>query len=148
MEQKFNVSYSVTVDTEELFEDFKNDWDISCCDETDVRDYVMGVLEDDNKLRLLNEDDKECIVKEVINLYNNEKPDIPIEVLNAREKLLKAMNDYILEVIGDDDVTDTWLAVGVPDCANEEDFLEIASDVKTWIRVVNNFSRLIKEETY
>jgi hypothetical protein len=75
MEQKFNVSYSVTVDTEELFEDFKNDWDISSCDETDVRDYVMGVLEDDNKLRLLSEDDKECIVKEVINLYNNEKPD-------------------------------------------------------------------------
>ena len=145
----FNVSYLVVVDPDELFENFKNDCDISSCDETDVRAYVMETLEDDNKLRLLKESDKDYIVTEVVELYNNEKLDnIPIEVINAREKLLKAMNDYILEVIGDDDVTDTWLAVGVPDCANEEDFLEIASDVKTWARVVNNFSRLIKEETY
>ena len=145
---KFNVSYSVAVDPDELFENFKNEWNISSCDETDIRDYVMETLEDDDKLRLLNEGDKEFIVKEVINLYHNEKPDIPIEVINAREKLLKAMNDYILEIIGDDDVTDTWIAIGVPDCANEDDFLEIASDVKTWTRVVNNFSRLTKEETY
>lgn len=148
MKQKFDVFYSVVVDTKELFEKFKNDCDISSCDETDVRAYVMEALEEDYKLRFLREDDKECIIDEVIKLYDYEKPDIPIEVINAREKLLKAMNDYILEVIGDDDVTDTWLAVGVPDCANEEDFLEIASDVKAWTRIVNNFSRLIKEETY
>ena len=144
----FNVSYSVVVDPDELFEKFKNDYDISSCDEADVRAYVMEALEEDYKLRFLYENDKDYIADEVVELYNNEKPAVPIEVINAREKLLKAMNDYILEVIGDDDVTDTWLAVGVPDCANEEDFLEIASDVKTWARVVNNFSRLIKEETY
>ena len=147
---KFNVSYSVVVDPNELFENFKRDyWDIPNCNESNVRTYVMDTLEEDDKLRLLKESDKDYITNEVVELYNNEKLDnIPIEVINAREKLLKAMNDYILEIIGDDDVTDTWLAVGVPDCANEEDFLEIASDVKTWTRVVNNFSRLIKEETY
>ena len=148
MKQKFDVFYSVVVDPDELFEKFKNDYDISSCDEADVRAYVMEALEEDYKLRFLYENDKDYIADEVVELYNNEKPAVPIEVINAREKLLKAMNDYILEVIGDDDVTDTWLAVGVPDCANEEDFLEIASDVKTWARVVNNFSRLIKEETY
>lgn len=145
---KFNVSYSVAINPDEIFENFKNEWNISSCDETDIRYYVMETLEDDDKLRLLNEDDKECIIKEVINLYHNEEPDVPIEVINAREKLLKAMNDYILEVIGDDDITDTWIAIGVPDCADEEDFLEIASDVKAWTRIVNNFSRLTKEETY
>lgn len=140
---KFNVSYSVVVDPDELFENFKRKWDISNCNEDDVRMYVMDTLEEDDKLRLLKGYDKDYITNEVVELYNNEKPDISIEVINAREKLLKAMNDYILEIIGDDDITDTWIAIGVPDCASEEDFLEIASNDKTWANVVNIFNKLI-----
>ena len=148
MKKKFNVSYSVTVDPDEIFGNFKKELDISDCDENDVRAYVEDILEDDDKLRLLDEDDKQNIIDDVVDLYNDEKPDIPIEVLDAREELLKAMNDYILKVIDyDDDIVDTWTDEGIPDYANEEDYLKIASDTETWAEVVNVFAKLTTRET-
>ena len=42
--------------------------------------------------------------------------------------LLKAMDNYVRNVIGDDDITDHWLMCGVPDGFNYDDLEEIAED--------------------
>ena len=63
------------------------------------------------------------------------------ETTKIRIKLLKEMNDYILNVIGDEDVFDDWWTNGVPDSPSEEDYETIASDDNSWYDVVEVFAR-------
>ena len=53
-----------------------------------------------------------------------------------KANILGGLNDYILNVIGNDDVTDNWLANGIPDAATEEDLIKIAEDEKQFAEIV------------
>ena len=66
-------------------------------------------------------------------------------LIQERIKLLKTMDAYICEEVGDEDIWETWIAVGVPDCATEEDYRFIAEDEKIWCETCALFGRLITE---
>lgn len=63
------------------------------------------------------------------------------ETQKSRVKILKEMNAYILDVIGDEEVFDDWWVNGVPDSPSEEDYEIIASDDNSWYYVVKVFAR-------
>jgi hypothetical protein len=60
-----------------------------------------------------------------------------------RMNLLGGMNDYIINVIGDETLTESWLIDGVPDEATEDDLKEIAEDDDLWYDTVEEFQRLL-----
>jgi len=62
-----------------------------------------------------------------------------------RANILGGMNSYILEVIGDDDITDRWLMFGIPDGCDEEELMEIAEDESEFLRISNLWNNLIRE---
>lgn len=66
-------------------------------------------------------------------------------LIQERIKLLKGMDSYICNEIGDEDIWETWIAVGVPDCATEEDYRFMAEDEETWCETCALFGRLITE---
>lgn len=61
----------------------------------------------------------------------------------CREQLLRQMDDYICEVIGDEECWETWIAVGVPDCATDDDYAFIAEDDDEWKRICKLFGDLV-----
>lgn len=63
------------------------------------------------------------------------------ETTKIRIKLLKEMNDYILDVIGDEDAYDYWITVGVPDAPSEEDYKFIAENDNEWLDTVKVFAQ-------
>lgn len=63
------------------------------------------------------------------------------ETTKTRVKLLKEMNDYIINVIGDEDVYDYWFSVGIPDEATEEDYEFIAENDGEWLDTVKVFAK-------
>lgn len=63
-----------------------------------------------------------------------------------RKILLEAMNNYILNVVGDEDVTWEWWIDGVPDEADDDIYTSIAEDDELWKGVVNAFAVAIMEE--
>jgi hypothetical protein len=60
-----------------------------------------------------------------------------------RMNMLGGMNDYIINVIGDETLTESWLIDGVPDGADEDDLREIAEDDDLWFDTVKEFQRLL-----
>lgn len=60
-----------------------------------------------------------------------------------RANILGGLNSYIIEEIGNDDVTDLWLTYGVPDGATEDDLMEIAADEKKFARILSYAGYLI-----
>jgi hypothetical protein len=48
--------------------------------------------------------------------------------LTARIELLKAMHNFVITEFSDEDNIFCWLANGVPDCPQEDDFEFIAED--------------------
>ena len=60
-----------------------------------------------------------------------------------RMNLLGGMNDYIINVIGEEAIIDCWLSNGVPDEATEDDLKEIAEDDELWFETVEEFQRLL-----
>lgn len=60
-----------------------------------------------------------------------------------RMNLLGGMNDYIINVIGDETLIDSWLSCGVPDEAEESDLEDIARDDDLWFDTVEEFQRLL-----
>ena len=69
--------------------------------------------------------------------------------IEFRVKLMKEFNTYVLETIGDDNVTDYWLTYGIPDEVDEDEYLEIAESEDEWLDIVKAFSKcldLAKEE--
>ncbi len=66
------------------------------------------------------------------------------EIIKLRVKILKEMNEYIFNEIGDDDITDYWLMYGMPDDSEEDDFLMVAEDEEGWVNVIKTFSKCLK----
>lgn len=66
-------------------------------------------------------------------------------LIQERIKLLKGMDSYICNTIGDEDIWETWIAVGVPDGATEEDYRFMAEDEDTWRETCILFGEIIKE---
>ena len=56
---------------------------------------------------------------------------------------VKSLNEIILG-LGDEDLIESWLMVGVPDCPSEEDFEFIANNEESFDETVNCFVRLSK----
>lgn len=61
-----------------------------------------------------------------------------------RANILGGLNSYIIDEIGNDDVTDLWLTNGVPDEATEDDLMEIAADEKQFAEIADYATYLIK----
>lgn len=66
------------------------------------------------------------------------------ELVAIRIELLKKMNDYIINVIGDEEIWMKWIAVGVPDEATEDDYKFMASDDDIWRDTCKVFGELVK----
>ena len=57
--------------------------------------------------------------------------------------LLKAMDNYIREVVGDEVVLEAWLELGVPDGANYDDLEEIAEDEELVTSIIETFDHCV-----
>lgn len=60
--------------------------------------------------------------------------------------LLEAMNNYILNVIGDEDVSMEWWEEGVPDECDDNIYQDIAECDESWQDCVKVFARIIRRE--
>ena len=67
------------------------------------------------------------------------------EMVAIREKLLKDMHQYIIE-IGDEEIYIDWVTLAVPDEPTEEDFESIAEDDETWIKTCELFGILSESD--
>ena len=66
------------------------------------------------------------------------------EIIKLRVKILKEMNEYIFDKIGDEDITDYWLLYGMPDDSEDDDFLMVAEDEEDWVHIVKTFANCLK----
>ena len=67
------------------------------------------------------------------------------EIIVLKANLLGGMNDYILNEIGDEEIFDTWFALGVPDGADEDELISIAQDDAEFRRICGVFGSLIED---
>ena len=65
------------------------------------------------------------------------------ELVECRINILKVMDEYICNTIGDEEIWETWIAVGVPDEARYEDYFFIAEDDYVWQSVCIAFGHLV-----
>lgn len=65
------------------------------------------------------------------------------EKITLRANLLGGMNDYILEVIDNDEITDIWVGYCVANGAEEEDLIMIAENDAVWNYVCKVFGKLV-----
>lgn len=69
------------------------------------------------------------------------------EVIATRKKLLLEMDNYVRNVIGDDEITvNIWLRDGLPDCCDEETLHFIAIEDSCWFNCVEAFEKCCKAE--
>lgn len=66
------------------------------------------------------------------------------EIIKLRVKILKEMNEYVFNEIGDEDIIDYWLLYGMPDDSEDDDFLMVAEDEESWVNVVKTFDKCLK----
>ena len=66
------------------------------------------------------------------------------EIIKLRVKILKEMNEYVFNKIGDEDITDYWLLYGMPADSEEDDFLMVAEDEESWVNVVKAFAGCLR----
>ena len=67
-----------------------------------------------------------------------------INITKCRIEFLKQFDYYIRNIIGDDDITEEWLMLGLPDGYDEVDLNDIALDDESWLDCVNCFSSCCK----
>lgn len=67
------------------------------------------------------------------------------ELIQLRIKLLKEMNNYIIEM-GDEEIFADWIAFGIPDEPLEDDFEFIAENDDEWNSVCELFGKLVRED--
>ena len=58
---------------------------------------------------------------------------------DCRIELMKQMDAYIKDTIGDDEITEVWQAIGVPDGWDNDILMEIAIDDELWLYVIKAF---------
>lgn len=63
-----------------------------------------------------------------------------MSTIELRVKIMKEMDTYIREKVGDDDITEVWLMNGVPDGADDDTLFEIAEIEDCWLDIVNCFN--------
>jgi len=68
------------------------------------------------------------------------------ELIQLRMNMLGGMNSYVLEQIGDEDITDYWWEEGVPDGADEDDLRSIAENDEMWTEVCRTFYYCVRAE--
>lgn len=61
------------------------------------------------------------------------------DITKCRMEFLKQFDYHVRYIIGDDDITDHWLTLGLPDGYDETDLKEIALDDELWLDCVNAF---------
>lgn len=66
------------------------------------------------------------------------------EINILRANIIGGMDAYIRDAIGDDEVTEYWLAVGMPDGSTEDDLLADVDDEDTFIGWCHVFSNCVK----
>ena len=66
------------------------------------------------------------------------------EIIELRVKILKEMNEYVFNEIGDENIIDYWLLYGMPDDSEDDDFLMVAEDEESWVNVVKTFDKCLK----
>ena len=66
------------------------------------------------------------------------------ELIKTRAKILKEMNEYVYNKIGDEDIIDYWLMYGMPDDSDDDDFLYCAGDDEIWLSLVDAFGKCLK----
>ena len=133
----FSIVKDVDIDVKDIYAQYILD-----TDRDNLRSYVADYLyANDYNLNSLQFEE---LVSEVESYATEEEySNIKSE---ARVKMLKAMNNYVLDVIGDDEATEEWFSEGVPDNASEEDYLFIAEHDADWEHVVLVFRRCVKQE--
>ena len=67
-----------------------------------------------------------------------------IDNTEQRIEFLKKFDYYIKDTIGDDEITDEWLMLGLPDEYNEKDLEDIALDDDLWLSCVECFKNCCK----
>ena len=67
------------------------------------------------------------------------------ELVQARIKLLKEMNTYIINM-DDEEIWMDWITLGVPDEPSEDDYKFIAENDDEWNDVCGLFGKLVAEE--
>ena len=60
-----------------------------------------------------------------------------------RVEFIKALNEIVLG-LGDEELIESWLMNGVPDCPTDEDFEFIAQNQESFNEAINCFVRLSK----
>ena len=60
-----------------------------------------------------------------------------------RFQILKAMNDYVLEEIGDEEIWFIWITGGIEDGADDDIIREYAEDEEIFKSCVKLFAKLI-----
>lgn len=68
------------------------------------------------------------------------------QLIQERIEILQRMNAYICDEIGDEDVWEVWIALGVPDYATDEDYRYMAEDDDTWRDTCALFGKLLNQE--
>lgn len=64
--------------------------------------------------------------------------------IEFRVKMMKEFNNYVLDTIGDDNVTDYWLTYGILDEVDEDGYLEIAVSENEWVDIVKVFGKCLE----
>lgn len=62
------------------------------------------------------------------------------DTTKCRIEFLKQFDYYVRNIIGDDEITEHWLMLGLPDGYDETDLKEIALDDELWLDCVNCFA--------
>lgn len=75
------------------------------------------------------------VVEKVRNEWKNNAVQRRIAVLKAMDDAVRGMND--------ENAIDTWLMVGVPDEASDEDYQSIAEDHEEYVDIVKVFARIV-----
>lgn len=64
------------------------------------------------------------------------------ELVETRKQLLKDMDAYVRNKIGDDFIyASIWTVTGVPDAPDEEDYDTIAENDDLWVLAVKTFAK-------
>ena len=67
------------------------------------------------------------------------------QLIKDRIEIAKAMNKYIIN-LGDEEIWESWITLGIPDCPSEEDYEFIASDDDEWTDLCKLFGILVKTD--
>ena len=66
------------------------------------------------------------------------------EFLTLRANIIGGMDDYIRNVLGDDDITNYWNTHGIEDGVDEDTLMEVAEDDELWEDICFVFGKLVK----